>query len=90
MEGAQLLFSCNTWLEDVNAFIQATRLELAYERSMAVRTKGMAVTEAVARAVANEGSVDDNAAPMAGLYSSSRMANCDGSDQEAWLNTSIR
>jgi hypothetical protein len=55
MEGVQLLFSCNAWLEDANAFIEATRLELAYERSVAVRTKGMAVTEAVAsQAVAHD------------------------------------
>jgi hypothetical protein len=55
VEGVKLLFSCNAWVEDVNAFIQATRLELAYERSVAVRTKGMAVTEAVAsQAVADD------------------------------------
>jgi hypothetical protein len=48
VEGVKLLFRCNAWLEDLNAFIQATRLELTYERSVTVRTKGMAVTEAVA------------------------------------------
>jgi hypothetical protein len=55
VEGVKLLFSCYAWLEDTNAFVQATCLELAYERGVAVRTKGMAVTEAVAsQAVAHD------------------------------------
>ena len=48
VEGAQLLFGCNAWLEHAHAPIQAARLELAYECRVAVRTEGMAVAEAVA------------------------------------------
>jgi hypothetical protein len=47
MEGQQLVVSGQARLQNVDALVEAARLELTYEGRVPIRTKGVAVTETV-------------------------------------------